>query len=82
MYLPVALLALFMSALSGVIFRGMALKGWALYVCLWEFDREHLKNNANNGRRWRGRCNKDQQGIPFKCIAQKYLLGIVSKFRY
>ena len=26
-------------------------KGPALYICLWEFDREHMENNANKGRR-------------------------------
>ena len=45
------LLAVITAELNGVIFRDMALKGPALYVCLWEFDREHLKNNANKG--WR-----------------------------
>ena len=45
------LLALITPALNGVIFRDMALKGPALYVCLLQFDREHLKNNANKGRR-------------------------------
>ena len=33
--------------LNGVIFCDMVLKGPALYVCLWEFACEHLKNNAN-----------------------------------
>ena len=45
------LLALITPALDVVIFRDIALKRPALYVCLWEFDREHLKNNANKGRR-------------------------------
>ena len=29
-----------------IIFHDMALKGPALFVCLREFDCEHLKNNA------------------------------------
>ena len=52
---PYTLLALIAPALNGIIFRQMALKGSALYVFLWEFDREHLKNNVNKDRRWRGR---------------------------
>ena len=43
------LLALITLTLNGVIFRDMTLKGLALYVCLWEFDREHLKYNASKG---------------------------------
>ena len=52
-----ALLALISPAINGVIFGEMTLKGPALFICLWEFDREDLKNNANKGR-----CNKGQQG--------------------
>ena len=48
------LLALNMPALNGAIFHDMVLKGPVLYVCLWEFDREHWKNNAKNGQDWRG----------------------------
>ena len=36
--------------LKGVIFCDMALKGPALHVCLWEFDRELLENNAHKHR--------------------------------
>ena len=44
------MLVLITPALNGVIFRDMAFKGPVLYVCLWEFDREYLKNNANKGQ--------------------------------
>ena len=54
---PNTLLALITPAANGVIFRNMALKRPALYVCLWEFDREHTAN--------KGWCNKGQQGIYF-----------------
>ena len=46
------MLALITRALNGVIFCDMALKGPALFVYLWEFDSEYLKNNVNEGRRW------------------------------
>ena len=46
----ITLLAFITPALNGVIFRDMALKGPALHVCLWEFDRELLKNNAHKHR--------------------------------
>ena len=42
--------------LVALFFGHMALKGPKLYVCLWEFDSEHLKNNANKGR-----CKKGQK---------------------
>ena len=43
-------MALITPSINGVIFRDMALKGPALYDCLWEFDREQLKNNTNKGQ--------------------------------
>ena len=49
------LLTLITPALNGVISYFMALKGPVFYVCLREFDHEHLKNKANKGRRWRDR---------------------------
>ena len=49
------LLALITPALNGVVFGDMALKEPALYIYLWEFEHEHLKNNANKCQRWRGR---------------------------
>ena len=50
-------------ALNGFFFRNMVLKRPALYTCVQQFARKHLKNNANKGRYWWRRCNKHQQGI-------------------
>ena len=36
---------------ASLIFHDVALKGVPLYVCLSEFDREYLKNNANKDLR-------------------------------
>ena len=47
----ITLVGIIMPSLNAVVFRYMALKGQALYVRLWEFDRERLKNNANKDRR-------------------------------
>ena len=43
--LPGTLLVLIKSFLNGAIFCDMA-----LFICLWGFDRQHLKNDANRGR--------------------------------
>ena len=51
------LLAFITPVLNGIISQDVALKGPALYVCLWEFDREYLKNNTNKDQRWRNRVN-------------------------
>ena len=45
------LLALVTPALNGVVFRDMTLKTPAYMFVYKEFDREHLKNNANKDRR-------------------------------
>ena len=44
--LPGTLLAVTTSSVNGDIFCDMTLS-----VCLWGFDRQYLKNNANKGRR-------------------------------
>ena len=49
------LLALITLNLNDVNFRNIAWEGPKLYVYIEEFDRVHLKNDANSGRRWKDR---------------------------
>ena len=46
----ILILALTIPALNGIIFRDIVFKEPALHNCLREFDREHLKDNANKCR--------------------------------